>query len=127
VPGSEEMGTPDTEFPDEKKVMDDDEPSYTDELPLLEKTRKRDHSDETTEYGEPQIPRLCSTIFLRTPADPPPSILGSIKLPHLYLSPLFTNRTTISRCCDTDTLLRDDLSYDTDVTTVGTKRWVEHE
>lgn len=59
IPGPEEMGTPDTEFIDEKQETIDDQSSFTDELPLLGKTQKPDHSDETTENGQSQLPHLC--------------------------------------------------------------------
>jgi hypothetical protein len=58
VPGPEEIGTPETEFIDEKKGSIDDESSFMDQLPLLGKTQKPDHLVETTEHGQFQLSHL---------------------------------------------------------------------
>ena len=95
VPVPEAIGTPNTEFPDEEKGVYDDEPSYTDELPLLEKTEKHDYSDETTEYGELQIPRFYSAAVPCMPTDPPTPAFRLpwgeqyFRTPHLYRPSVF--------------------------------------
>lgn len=64
VPGPEEIGSPDTEFLDEKKGIIDDQSSFMDELPLLGRTQKSDHSDEITEKGQSQFPCLQPIVVL---------------------------------------------------------------
>lgn len=99
VPGPEEIGTLDTEFDDEKKEIIDDESSFTDELPLLGKTEKIDHSYGTAEHGQSQLSHPYSSTFIRifSPYDlllPPPF-------------PPFANRNPLSHrpAILTDTLL----------------------
>lgn len=61
VPGPEEMGTPDAESVDQKKEIIDDQSSFVDDLPLLEKTQKFDFPEGTAEHGQSQpFPLLAS-------------------------------------------------------------------
>lgn len=71
VPSPEELGSPATEFTNEKKGTVDSESDFMDELPLLDKTQEPDNSGDTTEYGQSKLSRSYFSIFLPASAISP--------------------------------------------------------
>lgn len=74
VPGLEEMGSPIAEFTDrkfrEKEGSVDSQSTFVVELPLLGKTEKLGHSDETTEHGQSRFSHSSSSVFFHASAIP---------------------------------------------------------
>ena len=54
-PAPEEIGTPDVAFLDEKSGTMDEQSSFMDGVPLLDKTQRPDHPGKDTEDGKSKL------------------------------------------------------------------------